>query len=644
MVIKQTMAITFGVLCMVNLSYAMPNDDSNVNGTNHACVHTGVGTDFPVGPGQLYPNISDVPWTTLLPGDTVRIFWRNTPYKEKIILGVDGTENNPIRVCGVPSPNGEQPILDGNGASNDIDDEAVYGRTTYNDQGQVRHSMESRAMITVYRKDYNSKPKNIIIEGLHIRNVRTDFPFIRMTGEQAQYSGGAACIRVQKGDNIVIRNNELENCGNGIFTSSQLYNEASLTRDILVEGNYLHDNGRQNNYLEHGMYIQAIGATIQNNRFGPNAQGTLGTTLKTRSAGLVIRNNFFEGGSARAMDLVEVEDAKEWVIEAAYRDWTERNGVAVNPSRLAKVKAAEIAYKQTYVYGNFINHVGSESDAASIIHFGADHIVPYPLERTLHLYNNTISVLSDLSDVYKFRLFIIGHKDIGSNETLEIFNNIIHIDSETPDAQPSFLCLGQGDGGAINFGVNWLTDSWNDSTALSACYNQYSPTPPLLTGVENLVGLTGGLSAPIDLSSLLPVTPDLNQAQVLPATVSAYPIIKQYEPHQKSVDRASMNTLGAAEFGTSGDDNDGGGDNNDGNIFEINGSVGAYLGFNLSEGTSDECRTGAPDYPRVTGLPTGMYYSGNCAIYGRPETTGTYRLEFPVANGVWLADLVVVEE
>ncbi len=182
MVIKQTMAITFGVLCMVNLSYAMPNDDSNVNGTNHACVHTGVGTDFPVGPGQLYPNISDVPWTTLLPGDTVRIFWRNTPYKEKIILGVDGTENNPIRVCGVPSPNGEQPILDGNGASNDIDDEAVYGRTTYNDQGQVRHSMESRAMITVYRKDYNSKPKNIIIEGLHIRNVRTDFPFIRMTG------------------------------------------------------------------------------------------------------------------------------------------------------------------------------------------------------------------------------------------------------------------------------------------------------------------------------------------------------------------------------------------------------------------------------------------------------------------------------
>ncbi|MEE9344964.1 MAG: DUF1800 family protein [Methylococcales bacterium] len=79
----------------------------------------------------------------------------------------------------------------------------------------------------------------------------------------------------------------------------------------------------------------------------------------------------------------------------------------------------------------------------------------------------------------------------------------------------------------------------------------------------------------------------------------------------------------------------------DPNIFQINGDIGQYLSFNLVDGTDDTCRQGAPDYPKVTGLPAGMFISSNCIIFGTPENVGTSRLEFPVVGGVWLADLVI---
>lgn len=524
------------VICIINvvLSNVTPEP------TNE-CVHSGVGSDYPVGPGQTYTQISEVPWTSLSPGDTVRIFWRDTPYKEKIIVGVSGTEQAPIRVCGVAGPDGEKPVLDGDGASNDIDDQAMYGETT------EYHDMESRAMFTVYRKlDYNVKSSNIIFEGFHVKNIKSTFNFTRMTGGQGQYARGAACVRVQAGDNVVIRNNEFENCANGIFTMSQPYGEAHLTRNILIEGNYVHDSGQVASYLEHGMYVQAIGATIQNNRFGPNAIGTLGTSLKTRSAGLVIRYNFFEGGSARPMDLVEVEDARNWYIEQAYRDSVD----VIDPEILAKVQAAEVAYKTTYVYGNLIRHVGSESSARSIIHFGADHDVPYPLDRTLYFYNNTVSVLNNRGDGWTFRLFYLGDRNFLDSEdnhmTAEIHNNMFHYASEADGGTASNLCMGEGNGGTLNFGVNWMTDSWNESATLSACYTQYKPNAPTMTGIENLIDING-LPVPIDLSTLQPIIPQVNQAGVLPTVLSVYPVAEQYEANTQRIIRSSANTLGAIE-------------------------------------------------------------------------------------------------
>ena len=60
-----------------------------------ACEHTGGGIEYGVGPDQAYAAIGDVPWATLAAGDTVRIFWRDEPYREKFLLQGHGTKDQP---------------------------------------------------------------------------------------------------------------------------------------------------------------------------------------------------------------------------------------------------------------------------------------------------------------------------------------------------------------------------------------------------------------------------------------------------------------------------------------------------------------------------------------------------------------------
>ncbi len=520
------------------------NDDTVAAtvGGSYSCVHSGSGSDYPVGPGQSYASISDVPWGELGAGDTVRIHYRAEPYREKIIISTDGTEQNPIRVCGVPGPNGERPILDGNAAVNDPDDSGAYG--TY-------RPMEGLAMIMLWNRDYDLKVHNIVIEGLHIRNAKNSFSYTRVDGSKDRYEGGAACIRVQAGDNVVIRNNELENCGNGIFTMSQAYNEASLTRNILIEGNYLHGNGQPGSYREHGVYIQAIGATYQYNRFGPNAPGSDGVSLKERVAGSVIRYNWFDSGSARFLDLVEVEDAASWYIEEEYRKWAADNGEAIDPERLAKVRAAEAGYRKTYVYGNFFNHVGSQTNAGNIVHYGSDNDPALSRAGTLYFYNNTVSIQENLSDSWRFRLFYLGNRDADtrSKEVVEMFNNIVYFTGEG-GGTPSHFCLNEVNGGTINFGKNWMTSSWNKSDAVNECYYGKPADAPTLNGVENLLD-TAGAPAPVDLGTLAPkdIATIRNQAQPLPQTVASnQPVARQYEPHLSSKRRSAVSVPGAMEL------------------------------------------------------------------------------------------------
>ncbi len=517
----------------------------HVTNINTQCLPSGNGTDYPVGVGQTYATLGEVPWDDLGAGDTVRIFYRDTPYTEKIVIRSGGTPNNPLRICGVPNAQGERPVIDGEGARNIPADASAY--TTYT-------PMEGLAVVMIYNHDYTTKDSNIIIEGLHIKNAKNTFTYRRIDGSIHPYEEGAACIRVQAGDNIIIRNNELENCANGIFTMSQGYNEAHLTRNIVIEGNYLHGHGQANSSRQHALYIQAIGATYQYNRFGPNDPTSQGTTLKDRVAGSVIRYNWFESGSSRALDLVEVEDAAPWYIEAQYREWAANASEPIDAARLAAVKEAEAAYRKTYVYGNFFQHRGSATVAGSLVHYGWDNDPELARKGHLYFYNNTVSILQDRSDSWRFRLFDMrlyreSTPIVASEERIEAFNNIIYFNSETEGADKAYLCM-SNNSGTVNFGVNWISQGWQSTEALSECY-PYADVgeSPIINGIANLID-TADAPLPIDVTTLnsSPIPTIRNRSQPLLAAAQNYPVTMQYIRHQQVQPRTHARDLGAMQL------------------------------------------------------------------------------------------------
>ena len=491
--------------------------DTSTDYNTASCEHTGSGSDYPVGPGQTYETIGDVPWNDLGPGDTVRIYWKSTSYNEKILIRGQGTVDEPIRVCGVPNDGGERPLLSGENATSRTD--LDFGSYL---------PMQDLGLITIYHRDYYTKSANIIIEGLHLERAHPDYQYTNTLGELRSYENGAACIRVQAADNVIIRNNEINDCGNGLFAMSQDYTEFHITRNILIEGNYLHDNGVSGEYRQHNLYIQSIGATYQYNRFGRNRDGVLGGNLKDRSVGTIIRYNWFDG-SQRIIDLVEVEDYRTYIIEDAYID--SLGGDPADPDMLAEVRANEVIYRKAYVYGNLIRSVGS-TDGSLLIHYGFDNVEADTRKGTLYFYNNTVVMLADQSDAWRTRVFDLSTAD----ETAEVFNNIIYMESET-GATPTELNLTR-DSGVVNLGINWISDGWIDGSGT-------------VNGASNLIDTTMA-ATPINTTTLAPLNEAtiIGQGQSFPTEVATnYPLSYQYQPHQSGDNRTSDDDLGAYEYG-----------------------------------------------------------------------------------------------
>ena len=73
--------------------------------------------NYNVGPDKDYENIGDVPWESLLPGDSVLIYPRAEAYKEKWLICRVGTEAEPIVVKGIIDAEGNLPVIDGRDAT-----------------------------------------------------------------------------------------------------------------------------------------------------------------------------------------------------------------------------------------------------------------------------------------------------------------------------------------------------------------------------------------------------------------------------------------------------------------------------------------------------------------------------------------------
>lgn len=440
-------------------------------------------TDYDVGPGQALTTIGDVPWESLMPGDRVLIHWRATPYAEKFVICRQGTEIDPIVVSGVPNPSGDLPVIDGRSA---------ITRTALNFWNEGRGVIKIGGAST----PPDTLPAHIVVENLEIRSGRPPFGFFDSEGNADDYAENAAAIYVEKARDLTIRNCRLHDSGNGLFVGAF----DGETENIMIEGNWIYDNGIEGSIYQHNTYTAAINIIYQFNRFGPLRGTAGGNNLKDRSAGLVVRWNWIERGN-RQLDLVDAEDSS----------------VLVNhPS-----------YNETHVYGNVLIEAEG-TDNSQIIHYGGDSGTTADYRKgTLFFYNNTV-VSTREGNTTLMRLST-------NDESADVRNNVIFT-----SAGGSHLAM-LSSSGTMDLGHNWLTAGWVTS------HSTFVGT--LNDDGTNLEGDDPGFSTNFALDTGSPCG-DAGTT-LHPSVLPGHDLSHQYVPHQDNSVRPDdgMVDLGAFEMG-----------------------------------------------------------------------------------------------
>gem|GEM_PF-460967 len=442
---------------------------------------------YNVGPNQPLANISDVPWESLQAGDKIYIHWRNTPYREKWVINAQGTETDRIEIIGVSGPNGEKPIIDGDGATTRL---------------ALDYWGEERGVIKIGGSSIpsNGLPSYITIENLEIKSGRPAYQFTDDNGQIQTYADNAASIYVEKGEHIIIRDCIIHDSGNGIFVGAS----GGETQDILISKSYIYDNGIENSEFEHNTYTSALGITYEFNRFGPLRTGATGNNLKDRSAGTVVRYNWIEGGN-RQLDLVEVNGTPE-----LYND----------PS-----------YRKTFVYGNILIEPENAGNS-QLMHYGGDLGNPDTYRKgELFFYNNT-AIATRSTPVTLVRLST-------QDETMHAFNNVFY----TPHAGGNLALM--NDEGTLNIKHNWFNAGWVDShnSNMSGTINDLGGniegTDPLFEDFDN------------QDFHLTETSPLVDEGDEVPdSLVSSHNVLFEYVKHSSEIPREADSTLdiGAYEY------------------------------------------------------------------------------------------------
>lgn len=486
------------------------NPGAPVNPAAVDCTHVGQGTDYQVGPGKAYENIGDVPFESLVAGDTVRIFWREQSYHEKMMIGGVGTGEQPIRVCGVAGPQGQLPVIDGQNATT---------RPTL-DFPFLGH--QARGLVIVghpYAKPFEEQPSHILIEALEIRNASPEMSFTDKAGVTQPYSGMAAGIFVQRADDLTIRGCDIHDNNNGVFMGTG--GGVEMSHRVLVEGNRIYENGSLTDWYEHNIYNEVDGVIYQFNYLGePRAgtQGVLGSNIKDRSAGVVVRYNWIEDGG-HLLDIVDAQEAQADTV-------------------------AMPSFHETFVYGNVL--IRSNMPGGSMIHYGGDSgIFANYRKGTLHFYENTLIVKNATAADYDVPEVF----EISTNEEQVRATNNIFYSSVAPGGLKGIAMLGGRDGttaGVATFTSNWVSAGWSPYNQIAAVGNVTAQ----IAGLEASLGGTdpGFTSAATDLytpaAGAAVIGAGADMAAMVPAEQS---VQYEYVPHQAGKPRAAepAPTIGA---------------------------------------------------------------------------------------------------
>lgn len=447
----------------------------------------GGGIEYHVGEGQPYASLGAVPWYALQAGDTVFVHHRPNvgPYHEKVLVSGRGTPSQWIRVLGVPGPNGELPVISGDGATTS---------STMRWRWQAPDLVQWSGVLSIAPRTDDALnaagvlPEYVEVAGLQIQRGYGTYSFTAEDGSPSVYDDFAACVYVRSARHVVVRDSVLTDCGQAFYDWSGDGSSGGETWwdgptvDLTLRGNYLVGNGAVGNYSMHQVYTEALGTVIEGNRFGPMRAGALGSQLKDRSAGTVIRYNWIPHSPVGWMlDLVEPENSNP----------------VFQPSPL---------YRQDFVYGNVFLVRADPGDAHdNLIHWNEDHggTVSYhpgtggrstPAGGRLHLYANTFAIVADDADA--FGGYHLVNETWGGFECppdpqagrIDARNNVFALQPRTAGAAVPALSFGYCGQERVDLLASWASPGWTTAGTAE------------LTGTATLVSPQGNAPGFVNLA------------------------------------------------------------------------------------------------------------------------------------------------
>jgi hypothetical protein len=441
-----------------------------VSPTPTSCVTTaltGSHATYNVGPGQTYPSLTAVPFLTLQPGDVVNIFYQSAPYATKFALQSQGTAAAPIIINGVTDASCHQPVITGNGAVTAAD--AIQSGFFTTSAGAAVEDIGLITFLWGPTEAYATLPSYITLQNITVTGAQAANTFVNHAGvTQSWSSAGAIGIYAVIASHVTIQNCVVTGNDEGVFFNSQ--DAARTSYYITLRGNVIYGNGLAHDELNHNIYVQAYRALYEGNYIGEVIPNSPGSSLKDRSSGTVIRNNYI-ASSARAIDLVDTQDSS--------------------------VLLADPLYNYAWVYGNVIvDDFSTPSHSSDLIHWGGDSYGDQATSSnyrngTLYFYFNTVIVEND--PAYERD----GIFDMPSSlQTVEARSNIFWFSNNSANTTVGLgLCCG-----TINFDdTNWISNGWVPSAETG---NSYVTVTLIFNAMGTLLqGTSPGLNADFTLSA-----------------------------------------------------------------------------------------------------------------------------------------------
>jgi hypothetical protein len=371
-----------------------------------------------------------------------------------ISAGTDVAPTGPtkfMRVIGMPDQTGARPIIDGTNATQlETPKNLKVSRSLqYHDNKSTKRALYGLGLVMVSPQTgytYDKGPASYIsIENLEIRNADYAGAFTdAVTGQQDAYGSFTACLYVEAAAHLVVKNNILHNCGNGLFINSKQGALVELSQDILIEGNRIFDNGNppipnvSGGFSEHNSYTEARGIVFDSNFFGDMRPGAKGDCLKDRSSGLVVRYNTFASDCTLPLHLLDPTGGLGLIFD-------------------------QPDYGRTFVYGNLFDlHSPQGNATTNLVRYGGDSgITSQYRQGTFFFYNNTVVTMADAvySTYPEVFLFTMQLK----NAVAEVRNNVFYTSPSTSGKNPKIQAFALG-AGKVNLDGNWVapnaTEFW----------------------------------------------------------------------------------------------------------------------------------------------------------------------------------------